>query len=341
LIQQMGSGAIDLLLVHGANPIFELPPGTGIADAIKKVPSVISFAPIVDETAVWADVILPDNTYLESWGYSVPSPDFAIPMVGSQQPVVQPYFDTRSTGDILLAIAKNIPVLAPALPWPNEFELVKARIKQLGRSLAGGLGDDVFFARFQQNGVWYQTAEPNLATLSSSVSPGKPASPSYQGDAGTYPYHLHLYLSDFLSDGKGAAIPWLQGSPDPMTTIAWQTWVEINPATAAKLGVAYGDVVKVTSPFGEIEALVYIYPTIRTDTVAIPIGQGHTDYGRYARDRGANPVALLGGSSPGGEMDWELIRVNIAPTGKHTFLATFENTFGVIHGLINEEFPGK
>ena len=29
-----------------------------------------------------------------------------------------------------------------------------------------------------------------------------------------------------------------------MTTIAWQTWVEINPDTAEKLGVTYNDVVR-------------------------------------------------------------------------------------------------
>jgi anaerobic selenocysteine-containing dehydrogenase len=93
LIDLMKSGQVKVLLIHGANPAFDLPPSAGFMDAIQKVPMVISFAPIVDETAVWADLVLPDHTYLESWGYEVVSPDFDRPVVSSQQPVVTPYFE--------------------------------------------------------------------------------------------------------------------------------------------------------------------------------------------------------------------------------------------------------
>ncbi len=82
------------------------------------------------------------------------------------------------------------------------------------------------------------------------LSPGAPKAisvslPSFQGDAQEFPYYLHLYMSSLLSDGRGASQTWLQGVPDPMTTIAWQTWVELNPSTAADLGVQDGDLVVV------------------------------------------------------------------------------------------------
>ena len=35
-----------------------------------------------------------------------------------------------------------------------------------------------------------------------------------------------------------------------------------------------------------------LYPAIRPDVIAIPFGQGHTGYGRYATNRGANPAVL-------------------------------------------------
>ena len=79
------------------------------------------------------------------------------------------------------------------------------------------------------------------------------------------------------------------------TTIAWQSWVEIHPDTAAKLGVTYGDVVRVTSPNGTVEAPVYVYPVIRPDTIGIALGQGHTQLGRFANNRGSNAVVLLTG----------------------------------------------
>ena len=31
-----------------------------------------------------------------------------------------------------------------------------------------------------------------------------------------------------MQDGRLAHIPWLQQTPDPITTAAWQTWVEMN-----------------------------------------------------------------------------------------------------------------
>jgi anaerobic selenocysteine-containing dehydrogenase len=128
-----------------------------------------------------------------------------------------------------------------------------------------------------------------------------------------------------------------------MTTMAWQTWVEIHPDTAAKIGVDDGGIVRVVSPYGELEAPVYIYPAIRPDTVAMPTGQGHSDYGRYARDRGSNPMSLVGTetSSSGGSLSWADVRVQVAPTGRQVAMARFENREGVAEGFINQAFPGQ
>jgi len=110
----MQAGQVGLLLVHSANPAYDLPKEAGFAEAIQKVPFVVSFAPLVDETAAWADLILPDRTYLEGWGYDVVAPDFGWPAVSSQQPVVVPVFDARSTADIVLAVAQSLPAAAKA-----------------------------------------------------------------------------------------------------------------------------------------------------------------------------------------------------------------------------------
>jgi anaerobic selenocysteine-containing dehydrogenase len=126
-----------------------------------------------------------------------------------------------------------------------------------------------------------------------------------------------------------------------MTTASWQTWVELHPDTARKLGVKDGDIVRVTSPEGELEAPVYIYPAIRPDTVAIPLGQGHTDGGRFARERGSNPVKLLGAQTDttGTNLTWSALRVKVRPTGEKMTLALFENKEGVNQGFLNMDFP--
>lgn len=342
LVDRMRAGEVEVLLVHGANPVYDLPQAAGLQGALANVPFVVSFAPIVDETAVWADLILPDRTYLEGWGYALVSPGFDVPVVSSQQPVVTPVFDSRSTADILLTVAKGIPAAAQALPWPHEVAFLQDTIAQLGAGAAGGSGSEILWERFRQTGGWWPASPPDPAEPEAASAPAlQVASPAYQGSEAEYPFFLYPYPSILLGDGRGASQSWLQGSPDPMTTISWQTWVELNPETAAELGVRDGDIVQVTSPQGELEAPVYVYPAIRPDTVAIPLGQGHTDLGRFARDRGSNAMQLIGArtDATGSNLAWAGLRVRVHPTGKKMTLALFENKEGVTEGFINTEFP--
>jgi molybdopterin-containing oxidoreductase family iron-sulfur binding subunit len=116
-----------------------------------------------------------------------------------------------------------------------------------------------------------------------------------------------------------------------MTTVAWQTWVEINPHTAEQLGVRDGDVVEVVSRIGRVEAIVYVYYGIREDVVAIPVGRGHEHYGRYAQGQGSNPVRLLEPitDEETGALAWGSTRVKIGPTGRRRTLARLESAEGV------------
>src|SRR5256886_3997588 len=96
-----------------------------------------------------------------------------------------------------------------------------------------------------------------------------------------------------LHDGRGANKPWLQELPDPVSKITWHGWVEVHPETAAKWQVANGDVLLLKSPHGALRAPVWITPGVRPDVLAIPTGQGHKAYGRYAKDRSFNAFELL------------------------------------------------
>ena len=329
LVERMQAGEIDVLLVHSANPAYEMPAELGFVDALANVGTVVSFSPLPDETAVYADLVLPDRVYLEGWGYEVATPAGASgPIISSQQPVVGQMFDARSTADVLLTVARGIGAAASALPWEDEVAFIRERVTALPAPAYGGEGDDLRFARFQQFGGWWPAQAPEAEAPEADASAIPAVGPAaYQGDETEFPYHLHLFMNPLLADGRGASTPWMQGAPDPMTTIPWQTWVELNPTTAEELGVKHGDVLRVISPFGEIEAPAYVYPAIRPDTIAIPLGQGHSDYGRYARNRGANPVRLLG-AEPGenGNLLWSNVRVRVERTGEEKSLARFETT---------------
>ena len=118
----------------------------------------------------------------------------------------------------------------------------------------------------------------------------------------------------------GANKPWLQELADPTTTVMWNSWVEINPEKAKELGIDNDDVVKITSVAGSVEAPVYLYPAIRPDVIAMPFGQGHTAFGRYAQDRGANPANILGAHfNEAGDLAYAGMKVKIEKTGKKQY----------------------
>jgi molybdopterin-containing oxidoreductase family iron-sulfur binding subunit len=85
----------------------------------------------------------------------------------------------------------------------------------------------------------------------------------------------------------------MQELPDPVSSAMWSLPVEIDPQTAAKLGIKTGDRVRVESPYGKLEAPAYVDPAAVPGVVSMAIGQGHQRYGRYASNRGANPISIL------------------------------------------------
>jgi anaerobic selenocysteine-containing dehydrogenase len=144
-----------------------------------------------------------------------------------------------------------------------------------------------------------------------------------------FPFHLVPFASSSLTDGKGAHLPWLQATPDPLTTATWQTWIEMNVQDAEELGVKEGDVCRVTSPEGvSIEALAYPHPGVAPKVVSIPVGQGHRSGGRYSEGRGANVLSILSPRTDKetGALAWAATRVKLESTGEWVRLPRFENT---------------
>ena len=332
LIQRMNSGKVKVLFIHGVNPVFELPPALGFVQALGKVPLVISFASFPDETAMQADYVFPDHTGLEAWGYQKIFSGADRPVISGLQPVVAPLFDTRATADVLLAAVQAIGGdLATAVPYKDEVEYIQQSLTGLVTEPGFFNAPDInsFWELWQQNGGWWNQAAGlgSPAAQNAMETTLAPSAPEFDGEG---EFYLMPFFSTLLSDGSGANKPWLQETPDPTTTVVWNTWVEINPATADKLGIADDDVVKITSPYGELVASVYRYPAIRPDTIGIPFGQGHNVYGRYAQKRGANLAGLLGTRlNIAGDLAVTSFKVKIEKTGQQNTLARFESHLGV------------
>jgi molybdopterin-containing oxidoreductase family iron-sulfur binding subunit len=317
LAQAMAKGEIEVVLIgSGVNPAFTLPGGLKFAEALAKVPFVVSFATQPDETTALAHLVLPDTHWLESWGDYSPREG----VVGLMQPTMSPARDARSTGDVLLALGRTVLGTEEGkgpLPWARFEEYLKSTWEP---TIKAGQWEQAL----QAGGTWKDVP---VAVVTPKVSAIGAAPPKLDGDAGGLT--LLAYPSLRLYDGRSASRSWLQEAPDTMTQAVWDAWVEISGETASKLGIAQGDVVKVTSPHGAIEVPAYVSPTIHPGAVAVPIGHRYAPYQvpRYVRAPGGslNPVALLPGSpdAAGGTLG---VRVTLAKTGARRPLAILQAT---------------
>lgn len=341
-VEKMKSGAIKALFVHGVNPVFELPASLGFKDALANV-ELFSFATFPDETAAEAKYLLPDHHGLESWGYQRVPTGVSLPVLSGAQPVVSPFYDTRATADVLIAAAQLAGgKFAEALPYKDEVEFLQTKLSVLMGEADGSFSAPdaaTFMAYFQQYGGWFKNADSLVAPDGSGVLNGnvKASEPEYAGEG---EFFFVPFVSPTLAEA-GANKPWLQELPDSTTTVMWNTWVEINPETAHELGIENDDVVKIVSEAGEVEAYVYLYPAIRPDTIAMPFGQGHTAYGRYAENRGANPADLFvvhfneAGDLAFAGMKVKVEKVREAKSG--VGLARLESRMGVYGEALGEE----
>jgi anaerobic selenocysteine-containing dehydrogenase len=172
----------------------------------------------------------------------------------------------------------------------------------------------------QTKGVWSGTLPAGLARQAQAMADGAIyafEAPRFDGDAQQFPFHFLPYPSVQFGDGSTAHLPWLQEMPDPLTSAMWSSWVEINPTTAANMGVSQGDVLEVASGHGSVRAGAVITPGIAPDVIAMPMGQGHTMFTRYATGRGANPADILAPVTEAatGALAWAATRVRVTRIG--------------------------
>jgi anaerobic selenocysteine-containing dehydrogenase len=313
LVKKMRSGRIPMALIHG-DPVHTIPPATGFQEALSKVPFIVSFSSIMDDTAFQADLILPDHAALESWGDVIPLAGTREQVIGLMQPVVTPVFDTRQFPDVLMTAAHELGgEMKAAFPYESYLDMLKAEMKKQAGHAAGKDLEAAWVDLLQRGGLFKTNRNQGKDyRWTGGANLPEPAKPRFAGNEKEFPLHLSVYPSTAFYDGRGASHPWLQQLPDPMTTVVWDSWVEINPKTAASLGIKFGDLVEVASPLGSLRVPAVIYPGIRPDMVAIPMGQGHRNMGRYAKGRGANPLQLLAMTTEGTPQPaWNATRVRV------------------------------
>src|SRR5688572_1344505 len=354
LMARMDAGQVGVLLVHDSNPAYALPRRAGFAERLRKVPFKVSTSLFLDETAALCDLLIPNHHSLERW-------DDARPMAGVRglmQPTVQPIFNTMATGDVLLKASQraggafarfNAPAYEAHLrqvwgapPTGDGGEAWREALARGGVYEAGGTGETGGKGPTGGTGV-SNARTPTVLP----VSPARPVPPTpaltaltravaFDGDG---EFYFIAYPHPLLHDGRGANRPWLLEVADPVTKLTWHSWIEMSPATARRLDVRRGEIVRLVSPHGAIEGPALPYPGIRDDVVAAPLGFGHTEYGRYAKDRGANALDLLAAPGAEGFIPYASTKVRLEKTGRYKEVATVEGNPRQLGRGIAEAMP--
>lgn len=331
----------DALFLYYCNPVFSSPEPERVRRALQDVPFIVSFSPYLDETTAYADVVLPDHTYLERWQDVIPAPLGPYALVGLRQPAVKPVHDTMNTGDVLIRLAQAAGgSLGQAFPWPDLPAALRHVMSGIFEARRGAIVDDAgmswtalleargwwyptyktfeeFWAQLREQGGWWDpmyyfgswsrvfegpSAKFEFYSLGLRKKLSQPEDlaclphfepPRFSGSKEQFPLHLNVFRLMAVNGARNADQPFLQEILGPIVNVRWDSWVEINPETARRLGIANADLVWVSSPAGRLKGRASLYPGTPPGVISIPANLGHTAYGRWAKGIGANPMNLI------------------------------------------------
>ena len=314
----MAAGQCRSMLIHGTNPVYSTPDFLQFAANLQKVPFKAAWVTELDETAMHCDLVLPLLSPLEDFGTHVAANQFDGTEISIQQPLMERlYPDTRSFGDVMLDLLKRTKP-ENYKSFPDYYAYLKSAIINAKPAFLSQAGDEEFWENTLSAGVLRRPA-PLLPLPVMELTPQMIQQPAPSSADAKYPFSLIPAVSPSMRDGRPANLPWLQESPDPLTTVVWDSWAELHPRTAKALDVREGDVLIIESAHGSIRAKAYLMPGMHPGSVAVPIGQGHESYGRYATNVGVNPLKILDPifDQETGELALYATRVAITKTGQN------------------------
>ena len=304
LLKDMNAGKVDALILQGANPVYAWYDSDKVVSALKKVKALISLNPKADETALLSKYVVPDHHYLESWGDAEAKTGY----YSFQQPTINPLFKTRQWQDSLLK-------------WSGATADYHTFFKSYWSNKVGG---ETGLNKALQEGVFNPSPQTLTAALfnSSAVRGAVLAASVARGGK----IELQLYQKITIGAGQGAANPWLQETPDPVTKATWDNYLVVSPSLAKTLlGIditnnsqadAYEvqppkHVVEIKANGKTIQLPALIIPGTHPETVGIALGYGRTArLGRAVVTEEGTPVGV--NVFPFASLNGDSISYNIA-----------------------------
>jgi MoCo/4Fe-4S cofactor protein with predicted Tat translocation signal len=268
LIADMNSGKVSVLMTYNCNPVYTSPASLKFGDAYKKVGTKVSFSQVMDETSTMADVICPDNHYLESWNDANPrAGHFSL-----QQPTINPIFSapryegTRQFQDSLLVwsgVKSNYYTYLQAY-WQNHIFPQQGKYLDFASFWAHTLHDGVLKVNIAKEvpvvvmakdsaGMPIMSGVASLNALDTAkteaVQPTKNIvaevlpTPDYNKAASMATsvkggaFELAVYEKVGLGNGNQSNNPWLMELPDPISKVTWDNYITMAPADVKAMGL--------------------------------------------------------------------------------------------------------
>jgi molybdopterin-containing oxidoreductase family iron-sulfur binding subunit len=258
LAKEMGSGAVDTLVIIGGNPVFNAPTDLAFEAALGKVKTTIRAGLYEDETSHKCAWHVPLAHYLETWG-DTRAYDGTTAL---QQPLIAPLYGGLSTIELVALLLDD--------STKEGIDLVK-------RTLAAHVGDERLWRKTVHDGV----------LLGSGLAPVQPVlkplgaialSDREKGgiSVGNGQLELTLAACPKIYDGRWANNGWLQELPDPVLKLTWGNAALIGPSTAKELGIEDQSLVKVTINGASVNIPAIVAPGQAKGSVRIVLGYGRT-----------------------------------------------------------------
>lgn len=298
-----GNSPVQALLVANANPLYSMTDPESAKKAFLRIPFIANFSSVMDETAMYSDILLPDHNFLEKT-QDVPSPrGMTLPTIGLTKPVVQPQYDTRHMGDTIITLAKSFGgFIDNAFPWENYGTFLKQTLADVWPDLdEKGYWIDKkavpkpWLEAFSTVSRKYEFYPAALANIDGRSPDPKVlvGTKSLAGSQKDYPLVLIPYDSLRFTCGNIAASPFMMKTVADTVLSETDGFVEINPKTAARLGLSEGGGAMLKTPAGKARVRVHLSSGIMPGVLALPHGLGHWAPDKFTYGKGINVNTLI------------------------------------------------
>jgi molybdopterin-containing oxidoreductase family iron-sulfur binding subunit len=264
LVGEMNAGKVDLLVVMGANPVYEAPADLDFENAYKKIAMRVHHGLYHDETAVLSHWHINGTHYLEQWG-DVRAFDGTVTI---QQPLIAPLYAGKSQYELLSALNGQ--------GSTSGFESVRSTWQKQH----AGADFEAWWRRAVHDGFIAGSA----ATARN--APGKGSAPEASAPVDASSMEVIFRRDPMIYDGEYANNGWLQEAPKPYTQLTWDNAILINPTTANDLKLENEDEVELTVDGRKVTGGLWLTTGHPKNSVTVFLGYGRTRAGRVGNGPG-------------------------------------------------------